>query len=350
MPLIKYRKVFSVLILGMSLISTVMLGSESRVLVSADTDPMNPGIDIVKFEAALKSTGVEGWVHGRLGELAVFVYRENDFFHYAQFPIVSHIPGVRESLLTLARHDRVMIKGQFIENGAPQKHIYVTELNIVERWDGGGGESVAPYEYSAKLPEDLLNGNTFVGKVHFASIDGSVVVCEYKDAVIPVPGIPGKTNGLFRGDKIRVHYKIASHPTRPAHLVLDEASQNPLEVLSHIQDLHGKEAIIEGTVVKFPKSPDVAFDVFALQTTDSDFVTLDYTLVNFESPAVFKAIREKLGAAWTENNGTVVSGRNKLHNPRLKIKARGTLNMVAPSQANPQILLKGPEDVTIVFE
>jgi hypothetical protein len=317
----------------------------------ADEDPMNPGIDMVAFEASLKSDGVQGWVHGRLGPLAVFVFREKgDFFRYAIFPLVSHIPNIKTDLESLKRHDKIRIKGEFIDNGAPQKHIYVTELNVVERWDGGGGESVPPYEHEAKIPEDLMTRTDFIGKVHFAAQDGSMVVCEYKDAVVPVVGIPGKANNLYRGDKVKIRFKIQSHPRRPAHLVLDDTVDKPVEVLERLVDLHGRVTCVDGTLVKFPKSPEVSFDVFALQRTDSDFVTLDYTLVNFEDVELFKAIREKAASAWNQHPETVVNGRNKLHNPRLNVKACGTLNVVSPSQANPQVLINKIEDLTLDYQ
>ena len=315
----------------------------------ADDDPMNPGIDFPKFEAALKSDGVTGWVHGRLGPLAVFVFREKDFFHYAIFPMVSHIPAVKTALEGVKRHDKIQIKGEILDNGAPQKHIYVTELNVLERWDGGGGESVPPYEYSAKIPEELMGRSEFIGKVHFAAQDGSMIVTEYKDVVIPVVGIPGRADNLYRGDKIKLRYKIQEHPRRPSHLVLDADAAQPVEVLARLKDLHGKQECREGSLVKFPKSPEVSFDVFALQITDGDFYTLDYTLVNFDNADLFKAIREKAAKAWNEHPETVVNGRNKLHNPNLKVKACGTLNVVAPSQANPQILIPSIDQLTFEY-
>jgi len=45
----------------------------------------------------------------------------------------------------------------------------------------------------------------------------------------------------------------------------------------------------------------------------------------------------------------VVNGRNKLHNPNLKVKACGTLNVVAPSQANPQILIPTIDQLTFEY-
>jgi hypothetical protein len=132
-------------------------------------------------------------------------------------------------------------------------------------------------------------------------------------------------------------------------LVLNDEVASPVEVLERLVDLHDKFACVEGTLVKFPKSPDVSFDVFALQRTDNDHVTLDYTLVNFDNVELFKEIRQKSAAAWDAHPESVINGRNKLHNPRLHVKACGTLNVVAPSQANPQILIDKIEDLTIDF-
>ncbi len=316
--------------------------------VRADDDPMNPGIDLPAFEAALQGAGVDGWIHGRLGPLAVFVFREKgDFFRYALFPMVSHIPAVRQELQTLKRHDKIHIKGSFIDNGAPQKHIYVTELAVLERWDGGGGEPVPPYEYEAKVPDELIGRSEFIGKVHFAAQDGSMIVTEYKDVIVPVVGIPGRANNLYRGDKIRLQYKVQQTPGRPAHLALDSEAKEPVTVIARLKDLHGRTACVEGQLIKFPKSPEVVFDVFALQNTDSDFYTLDYTLVNFEDPELFKAIRAKAAEAWDQHPETVINGRNKLLNPRLHVRACGILNVVSPSQANPQVLIQKIEDLVI---
>jgi hypothetical protein len=331
-----------------ALVAVVLAGVPTSK-VFADDDPMNPGINFPAFEAALKGDGVTGWVHGRLGTLAVFVFREKDFFHYAIFPMVSHVPEVKAALDTLHRHDKITIKGHILDNGAPQKHIYVTNLNVVERWDGGGGEPVPPYQYEGKVPEELRGRSEFIGKVHFAAQDGSLIVTEFKDVIVPVVGIPGRADNLYRGDKIKIRYKIQESPRRPSHLVLDAQADQPVEVIAHLKDLHGKQECREGTLVKFPKSPEVAFDVFALQNTDSDFYTLDYTLVNFEDQELFKAIREKASAAWDLHPETVVNGRNKLHNPNLHVKACGTLNVVAPSQANPQILIDSIDQLNLDY-
>jgi len=331
--------------------TAVMMGITGfTTTLSAHEDPINPGIDMAKFVEELTTTGSTGWVHGRLGSNPVFVYRQGNFFHYHMFPLISHIPAVRKLLSSLERHDKLWIKGKLIENGAPQKHIYVTEAKVLETWEPGGGEEVPPYEYSVKIPDDLVGKTSFIGKVHYATDDGLLLVCEYRDAVIPVVGIANAFKDLYRNDKIRVHFKIAESPGRPAHLMLDPEVATPVEVLAKISDIHNKPGTLTGTVVKYSKSPEISMDVFALMTTDSDLVSLDYTLVNFQNMDVFMAVQAKVAAAWEAHRDTVVSGRNKLINPRLKVTAKGLLHEISPSQANPQIVVADPADATITFE
>ncbi|MBW3625324.1 MAG: hypothetical protein KY468_18160, partial [Armatimonadetes bacterium] len=111
---------------------------------------------------------------------------------------------------------------------------------------------------------------------------------------------------------------------------------------------HGKKRTLVGALVMFPQSPQLRFDVYALQTTDPDGTRLDYTLVNFTDPERFARIRQKLENAWKAHAGTAQSGRNKLIQPRLRVRATGVINIQSPQQANPQILLDGPESIEIL--
>jgi hypothetical protein len=121
-----------------------------------------------------------------------------------------------------------------------------------------------------------------------------------------------------------------------------------VKVLESITSLHGKPAVIEGALIMFPKSPEIIFNVFAVQQELQSGLKRQYTLVNFEDPAAFAKIREKLQAAWDKHKGETVNGRNKLVSLRIKVKATGTFNEVYPNQANPQILLKSAASVEII--
>ena len=58
-----------------------------------------------------------------------------------------------------------------------------------------------------------------------------------------------------------------------------------------------------------------------------------------------QALNSKLAEAWGDAAG--VEGRNKLVHPTVRIKASGTKNVVSASQANPQLLLDGPDAIEI---
>jgi hypothetical protein len=80
---------------------------------------------------------------------------------------------------------------------------------------------------------------------------------------------------------------------------------------------------------------------------DADGIERTYTLVNFEDADAFQAIRDKLAAAWEQRAADAVDGRNKQLNPKVRLRASGTLNVLMPNQANPQILLSGPDALTV---
>lgn len=342
-----------------SLFCVVMLALVTTSMVVTKqvyADPIDPsaGVDFGKLEALLKGEGLEGWIHGAVNEqgLYVFTWRSpDDFFTSAQFPIVSHIPAVQEQLKGLKRHDHVRLKGQFLQNGAPQRHIYATQLVLVDSFDQSPEGS---YDYSVEVPKDLAGKTELIAKVHIVDAGGSVLVIEYKDAVLPVfikrTEDRAQVKDYYRGDKIKLHFKLRTFPDRPTHLEPAEDVGKAIELLEPLVDLHGKAGERKGVIVKFPRSPQVAFDVFALQTIDGDGVTLDYTLLNPEDTAVFEAIRKKLGDAFDAHADKAVNGRNKLVVPGLMVRASGIFNVISPSQANPQIYLKSADDVVITYE
>lgn len=315
-------------------------------------------VDLQKLEAALKSTGVSGRVHGAVFErgLSVWTYREpGDFFSHYEFPLITEDANVAELLKKVKRHDKVWIKGAFAKNQAPQKHIVVSELKIEESWKNPvpGADQLPPYEPKVKIPEDLQQKSELVARVHAIAAGGKVLVIDYRGAILPVfiknPDVSaGVAKNLFRGDKIRLHFVLRDYPDQPTHLSPDPAKEKAIERLVSIVEGHSKPVTKEGVLVLFPRSPQIVFDVFALQAEDADGVELEHTLVNFESPEVFQKIREKLAQAWELKKATAIQGRNKLVNPKIRIRAKGLLNVVDPNQANPQILLRAPEDVEIL--
>ncbi len=307
-------------------------------------------IDFKEIEQKLATTGAEGEVHGSaVGQgLFVFTYRNpTDFFDYVEMSLVSYEPAVTTQLGTLNRHDRIRVKGSFLKNPSPQKHIKVTSLDVIKKYSTAYPSS--SYSYEARLPDELLNQDSADFIVHAVHSDGHVLVVEYKDAVLPIFVQNGAlTEKLYRGDIVKLSIGIQTDPDRPMHLKLNETAPQPVQVLEAIKDKHGKKGSIEGALVLFPKSPIVKFNIFAVLEELQSGLKRQYTLVNFEDPALFTKIREALQKAWDRHPTAYVNGRNKLISTRVRVKATGIFNEVDPNQANPQILLNSLDSIEIL--
>jgi len=309
-----------------------------------------PGIDIDAVINMLRQGTLDGWVHGAVHDrgLYVFTYRRpSDFFTFADFPLIPTTQEMADKLARIKRHDAIRIKGRVVENAAPIRHVWLDELTILRPYVSD--ETPPPRGYATRIPDELTGKSELVGKVHAVANDGRILVIEYGDAVVPVfVADPTLTQDLYRNDKIRVGIIIPAKPPRPTHLWLATNRPRPLEVLERLVDRHGKPIDTEGALVRFPRSPQITLDVYALQVSDADGVTREYTLLN-NDPTVFAAIGKKLADAWKSRPGEGLDGRNKLVNPAIRVRARGTFNIIDRNQANAQILLSSPDDLTITF-
>lgn len=298
---------------------------------------------------ALAGDGLEGWTHGAVpaAGLFVFTYRlPHDFFRYADFPMIPASREVARELAGLERHDRVRVFGN-LERMGPQRHLRVRRIEVIERFSAG--VDAPPYVHDTTIPAALLSERELVGRVHGVDAGGQALVVEVADMVVPVfVTSPEHTRDLWRNDKIRLRYVVAAHPDRPTHLRLDPATPRPIEVLERIQAGHGQPIELEGDLVLFPRSPQIKFDIWALRIVGRDRVEREYTLVNFQDPELFKAIRNKLARGWKAHPGMAVNARNKFIKPGLRVRARGVLNVISPAQANPQILLSSEGAVEVL--
>ena len=303
-----------------------------------------------KLQRELNSTrGAEGEIHGAYAqqELYVFTYRNpKNFFDYYE---ISLIPQTREAAAAMAqahRHDRVRIKGSFADNPSPQRHVDVSDFEFVKRY--AASPDVPKYDYPANVPTELEKKDAGYFLVHAVQTDGRILVVEYRDLVLPIyVHRPELTRHLARNDVVRLRYRIQSMPDRPIHLRLRDDVAQPIEVVDSVMALHGKRANVEGTLVLFPKSPQVEFNVFAvLQDLPGD-LRRQFTLANFENKDTFAAIRDKLQKAW-DASPDATGGRNKLISKHIRIRAAGIFNEVDPNQANAQILLDGPDSLQIL--
>ena len=307
-------------------------------------------IDMVEVEKDLTGPGLRGWIHGAVHDHKeyVFTFRDpSDFFNHAEFSVLPTNQTVKDVLLKANRHDEVLLFGKLGTNPSSQKHLVIDSIKVIAPFDPG--ITVPARHREAKLPDDLKSGSTLLATVHAIAADGEILVIEYKDAVVPV-FVKEKTltRDLFRGDKIRLHYVIQRGPKMPVHLGLDPKVAKSVEVLERVEEQNGKKLTLEGALVYFPKSPQIRFGIFALQVVDAEGLKLNYTLVNFEDPEVFNAIRKKLDGFWTAGVKTAQDGRNCFINQKVRIRAEGIGNVASPNQANPQILLDGPNSITLI--
>lgn len=307
--------------------------------------------DLKTIEQLLSSgQGVEGSMHAANAEQNLFVFAytgENGFFEQVRLSLAPKSKTAYETLKTLGRHDRVRVFGK-LEINNDQPHIEVKDIQLIQSY----GNPFGQYSHEVKLPKDLETMNSFIGKVHAIHAGGSVVVLEYKDTVLPLvvsSGQLNQTKDLFRGDKVKVQFQIAQYPSRPTHLELKNGVTKAIEVLTPVRNEHGTIQTIEGSLVMFPQSPQIKFNVFAIQRDIGDGVALDYTLIpkSFDA-ALFKQLRDRLQEVWDKSPEAAVNGRNKWIKKSIRVRAKGTINVIDPNQANPQVFFEELKDVEVL--
>ena len=177
---------------------------------------------------------------------------------------------------------------------------------------------------------------------------------EYGDRIVPVlvtePTTATLVKTFYRGDLVKVRVTTRKNPDAPMHVALSKTTslgvdEKPIELIESLVRSHGSPIEKTGVLVKFPKSPQIMFNIYALLVEDQEGTNIQYTLVNFDSQEVFKAVREKLENKWNEKLGTEENNRNKLINRKIVLKAKGISNMVDQGQANPQILINSANDI-----
>ncbi|MEB3230306.1 MAG: hypothetical protein VKJ64_04795, partial [Leptolyngbyaceae bacterium] len=309
------------------------------------------GLELAPLTEELQGSGLIGRIHGAVptANMAVLSVRDpNNFFSHQEFSLLSRKDDVNTQLGQLHRHDQVCVQGRILDNPSPQKHVLVDHLEVMDTWTGLA--DYPAYEYEAGVPEELLAGHSFVGKVHAIGTDGHILVTEYKDQVVPIFVRDGAiAASLYRGDIVRVTYTIQREPQQPIHLQLDGTVAQPLEVLDSMASWHEQPKTLVGQLVKFPQSPQIQLDVYALNV-DTDGIQRTFTLVNFEDMEEFGRIGDRLAEIWDSHADTAVNGRNFLVNPAITLQVQGIVNVISPEQANPQILLAGVESLEVLAD
>lgn len=325
----------------------LFLGS---VILSLNLAPKAFAVDLGQIEKDLNGSGLVGWIHGEVTdrELIVFTYRNpEDFFDNIQMSLIPETDELANALVTLGRHDQIRIKGHFMKNPSPQKHIKVTSVELVTKYKNP--YAPAPYEHQAKLPADLetLDHGTFL--VHAIGGSGHILVVEFKDQIVPIYVHDEKlTADLYRGDIVNLHFTQQKDPDQPTHLKLVETSPDALIRVQAIKDLQGRPATVEGALILFPQSPEIKFNVFAVEDTSFPGIKRQFTLLNQTDMVAFQKIREKLQAAWDRHPGAFVNGRNKLVSTQIRVRAKGVFQEIDPGQANAQVLLESADSLELI--
>lgn len=305
------------------------------------------GLELTQLSEELEGNGLIGRIHGAsaAAKMVVLSVREpNNFFGHREFSLIATDEAVQGTLDQLHRHDQVCIHGNIIANPSPQSHVMVSAIDVQDPWPGLDGHP--DYEYEEGIPDELMNQSSFVGKVHAIGEGGKILVMEYKDRVLPifVPE-PEMTQSLYRGDIVSLAYQTQQYPESPMHLLLDPDVESPIEMIDAIAPQHGEAQTLSGQLVQFPKSPQLRFDVYAINVEETDGIYRTFTLLNFSDMEAFEGIRTKLADIWESQKDTVITGRNYLINPNITIEASGLINVISPEQANPQILLESAESL-----
>ena len=337
------KKFLYALLIGLTLVVVIVPILSAKNPTCSYHREAYEGLELTQLAQELTSTGLIGRIHGAAAQSQMFVLsvREpNNFFSHREFSLLANDPKSVDTLSQVNRHDEVCIQGNLIANPSPQQHIAVNSIQVVESWSQPKG--LIPYE--RQIPAELKQ-TSLIGKVHAIGADNKVLVVEYLDLVIPIYVTATEyTQGLYRGDIVKLSYQIQQRPQQPTHLQLDTTVAKPLEVLDAIASMHDQKQTLTGNLVKFPQSPQIKFDVYAIEV-ETKGIKRYFTLVNFENIDEFENIRQKLAEIWDRNVATARSGRNMLINPEVTIEAEGVINIVSPEQANPQLLLESAAQI-----
>ncbi len=343
-----YSRLFGLIIIA--IITTCLLFLSSATLskdnVCVYHQEAYQGVNLSNLSIELEKTGLIGEIHGAVSKEKLYVLSVRDpenFFNFRHFSVIPGNQKAQETLRKVKRHEQVCLKGKLIDNPSRMPHLLVESAKIMESWSGL--EGYENYEHKASLPQELREQTRGLFKVHAISNQGEILVVEYLDIIIPVfVQEPELTKDLYRGDLVEIDYKIQSYPDNPTHLRLNLQEENPLKVIDKLVAQQGQLKKMSGNLVKFPKSPQLKFDVYAIEVLTQE-IPRYYTLVNFEDLKKFEQIRLKLARIWNDNLSTVKRGRNFLINPNVTIEAQGMINIISPQQANPQILLEDADKI-----
>ncbi len=301
----------------------------------------------------VEGKGAQLRVHGVYEAYGLYVFswwNPKNFFDRYDFPVYSK--DLNLSDFKLKRHDKLLVQGEVESKGRGPEHLRVETLKVLKRYTGHGTEA-----HPRKIDlGDLVKKSRAVFKIHTISktkVNGApnhLLVVEYKKVVLPmfVSKWSSDLDELSRNDSVEMSFKLRRSPKSPPHLFLDNSQ--PTKRLLNIKDQNTKPADITGCLVRFPKSPQIKFDVFAVTQTDKWGHVRNYTLLNFSDFKLFTEMREKIAKLWASetDKSNIEFRRGRFINCSLQLRVKGTFNVVSSNQANPQVLISSLDDIEVI--
>lgn len=292
----------------------------------------------------LKTTGLTGLVHGSIpgSEMYVFVYGDpiRGGEHYSLIPLNDEIKAKLENI---KRHQTVTITGKLLSKGTPQQHVLTEGIKVEKKWEPQVTFKYTnqPYFTLEELKEHLKGKEEINCVVHAVLHDGKVLIINYRENILPVHITdPECTKNLRSSDKISLRYKIREHDEGPLHLSLRiEKDIPPVKVLDGIKVLSdSKEKYkLEGSLVWFPKSPLLLWEVWGLRVKDSNGLIRTYSLHNLRDKKDVKKIDEILQEAWKKRDRGFILSSSSFYHPDIRVEVVGDVVHFAQNQRNPLI-------------
>ncbi len=314
--------------------------------------PKKPLTTLAQLGERLPTEGLQGRVHGSVSQLGTYVFtwfEPGNFFHSFNMSLLPANKEVADALAKTERHQAVTIKGKLTAYGNSQPHVVVQSVVPGERWEPGV-RATLPKPEKAEVEKEPRKRSKIRALVHTSTDDGSVLVIEYRDEVVPVQVPPDtelrkQVGGLFRGDVIELRYRIAPQPEKPLHLLLvSEDKERPaLTILDSLHAQHDLERTIEGKLVMFPLSPVLRRTIYGVEVKGKDGLNRYLTLFNFNDAEDQKKTDQLLRAAWDAKTERVIDARNKFINLGVKVRASGKISNPARNQANATLITRSDQ-------
>lgn len=277
-------------------------------------------VPIAELGRRAETEGLKGTMHGANHRLGTYVFTWWDprsFFMSVNMSVAPANPEAEKALAQVERHQEVVVHGKLVPNPSAQPHLLVDRVEPGKKWSPGV-EVTEPARKPGQVARYIRGRKELDALVHAISEDGSMLVVEVRDEVVPVQvpadaALRETVKGLYRGDRIRFRFRRAAQPERPLHLVLAPSTggEPALRVTDSARALHEQTRTVEGALVLFPRSPVLRRSIWGVEDRDPKGLHRYYTIFNFQNREDQARIEERLQKAWSGTPGAR-DARNKV--------------------------------------